>query len=490
MDRILCGIETEYGLDVAGRGAEDQVDNSGALVRSYAGGRFSGWDYRAESPRQDLRGFVKQLEFDPRDAVFDAGRSRGPYHEVRSDQILVNGARLYNDHGHPEYATPESFSVREAARHDKAGELAVLLAGREYERKTGLQARLYKNNTDFHGASYGTHESYLAPRDLGFERLYRAVTPILVARILLCGAGKVGSESGPSADFQMSQRADFFTERASIDTLFRRPIFNTRDEPHADRNQWIRLHVISGDANMLEAATARKLALVKLALLLELDGAAPKWDLRDPVAAASLISRSIDSDAKVDLQGGSWTTAQNILESYLDAAEARLALDDELTMIVAECRQLLDDHHSNPERFSRSVDWAAKRTILDLFRQEEGLAWRDPHMQALDLAYTALDPEEGLLPMLAQEGMIDPQPTSADLLPLLDLEGAPNTRARARGAAVARLGSILHTASWGSVVFRDGGELVEVQLPPDRTYSDAFLGVESGEDFLRCVQES
>jgi proteasome accessory factor A len=490
MIRIPCGIETEYGLDVEGRGAEDQIDDSMTLVRSYAGERFFGWDYRAESPRQDLRGFVTQLSFDPKDAVFDAGKSRGPDQEVRSDQILPNGARFYNDHGHPEYATPECFSVREAARHDKAGEIVVARAADEFSRSTGRRARIFKNNTDFHGASYGTHESYLVPRELGFDRLSRAVIPVLVARTLLCGAGKVGAESGGKIDFQMSQRADFFTEAASIDTLFRRPIFNTRDEPHADRNQWIRLHVISGDANMMVGATARKLALVKLCLLLELEGGLPEWKLKSPVAAIVAVSRGIEGDPKIDLEGGSWTTARHIIEGLLDAAEERLELDEELQDITSECRGLLEDRAEDPEAFSRKVDWAAKRSILDMFREEEGIAWTDPHMQALDLAYTSLDPEEGLFPMMADEAMVDPQPTESELVKLLTVEGAPDTRARARGAAVHRLRDRLHTASWGSVVFRDGDELVEAQLPPDRAYSEAFLSVESVEDFLRCVQES
>src|SRR5436309_15862199 len=105
---ILAGIETEYGLLVEGRGAEDQIEDSHAVVRSHPDHCFVGWDYRFESPRADLRGFVqKSLNFDPEDAKFDAGRARGADMEVRSDRVLPNGARLYNDHGHPEYSTPE-----------------------------------------------------------------------------------------------------------------------------------------------------------------------------------------------------------------------------------------------------------------------------------------------------------------------------------------------------------------------------------------------
>src|SRR5207253_1479823 len=165
-------------------------------------------------------------------AKFDTGRRHASDREVRSDRVLPNGARLYNDHGHPEYSTPECLSLSELAMHDKAGEIAVLRAAKAYQESSGLQAQIYKNNTDFHGASYGTHENYLVPRAVGYEKLFKAITPMLIARQILCGAGKVGSESGSPARYQLSQRADFFTEPSSVDTLYRRPVFNTRDEPH------------------------------------------------------------------------------------------------------------------------------------------------------------------------------------------------------------------------------------------------------------------
>ena len=145
--KILAGLETEYGLYLEGRGAEDQIDDSMALVRDYPGECFSGWDYRYESPRADLRGFrLDRLAFDPEDAKFDKGRAHGTDHEVRSDRVLPNGARFYNDHGHPEYSTPECWSLDELAMHDCAGQIAVLQAARAYSENSGRTARIYKNN--------------------------------------------------------------------------------------------------------------------------------------------------------------------------------------------------------------------------------------------------------------------------------------------------------------------------------------------------------
>ena len=75
-----------------------------------------------------MRGFhVDKLNYDPEDAKFDDPQRKPlPVEEERADRVLVNGARLYNDHGHPEYATPECASLLDLVTHDKAGERIVL----------------------------------------------------------------------------------------------------------------------------------------------------------------------------------------------------------------------------------------------------------------------------------------------------------------------------------------------------------------------------
>lgn len=467
---ILAGIETEYGLLVEGRGAEDQVDDSMALVRGYPGECLAVWDYRYESPRADLRGFrLDRLAYDPEDAKFDRGRSHGKDQDVRSDRILPNGARFYNDHGHPEYSTPECLSLQELALHDCAGQIVVLRAARAFAEQTGKEVRVYKNNTDFHGASYGTHEGYLVPREVGFERLFKDLMPMLIARQILTGAGKVGAESGRSATYQLSQRADFFMEAANAETLYRRPIFNTRDEPHGDPAKWIRLHVICGDANMIPSCSARKVGLVQLALHLCEAGTAPVWKIPDPVRAFQSISRDESHEFRVELDGRSWTNAYEILESYFAAAERTLDLDAELCDLIASCRRLLEDLRGDFGRFRRHVDWAAKRAMLEHFMEEEGTDWRDPSLVSFDLEYHNVDPEEGLHAALVQMGEVEPDPEPEALLARLEGVREP-TRALARGLAVHRFRDQIETASWRSIVFRVEGEPVEVELPPNAEF--------------------
>ncbi len=470
MRRILAGIETEYGLLVEGRDAHDQVDDSMALVRGYPGECHFGWDYQYESPRADLRGFkLPHLAFDPEDARFDEGRTYGEAHDVRSDRVLPNGARFYNDHGHPEYATPECESIFELAKHDCAGEKVVLRAAKALASATGREVRVYKNNTDFHGASYGTHESYLVPRQLGFERLFRDVLPMMVVRQVLVGAGKLGAEKGASAGYQLSQRADFLSEPANAETLYRRPIFNTRDEPHSDANRFIRLHVICGDANMISEATARKAGLMKLALALCEQGDAPLWAFRDPVRAFQAISRDETHRFAIELEKRSWTTAGEILESYFSSAERFLDLDEEMKWVIDSSRALLDQLSRDFNEFSRHVDWAAKYAMLSQFVEQEGCPWNDPSLRSFDLEYHNVDPEEGLHAALVEMGSCVENPTD-DLLEDSLESVHEGTRALARSIAVKRFGAELKGVCWRTLTFNVNGVPVELDLPPNGQY--------------------
>ena len=490
MKRILAGIETEYGLLVEGRGAENQIDDAQALVRAYPGPCFVGWDYRYESPRADLRGFTqKALKFDPEDAKFDVGRARSADSEIRSDRVLPNGARLYNDHGHPEYSTPECLSLYELALHDKAGELAILRAARAYSEGSGREVWIYKNNTDFHGASYGTHENYLVPRSLGFENLYAAVTPMLIARQILCGAGKVGSETGGAARYQLSQRADFFTESASVDTLYRRPVFNTRDEPHANPADWIRLHVIAGDANMMPSCTSRKVGLIKIALELCKRNETPKWDIPDPMRAFRDVSRDEKREYRVELRGKNWTTAYDILDSYLCAYDSVFDEDEsdpELRHVVLECRALAEKLRTGAD-VSHDIDWAAKQALLAQYVDSENVAWDDPSLRSFDLEYCNIDPENGLFAALAEMGSVAPLPSTEELEARLRQVFEP-TRALARGLAVSKFGDRLMGASWTSLTFRGGYDPLEVLLPPDREYGSQLEATESVESFIDNIR--
>lgn len=486
---ILSGIETEYGFTVSNRGVETQVDDATRFVSAYPGPAWKGWDYALESPRSDLRGFVlDRLEVDPVDARLDQNRQPTDVIQLRADRILTNGARFYNDHGHPEYATPECFGLQELVLHDKAGERVVLEAARQLSEQLGEDVQVYKNNTDFHGSSYGTHESYLAPRELGFAGLFPALLPMLIVRQVLTGAGKVGYESGAKCNYQMSVRADHFVEPANAETLWRRPIFNTRDEPHARRQDWIRVHVISGDANMIPSATFRKAGLVKIAILLAQKGTAPKWEINDPVATFQMISRSaLTGLPPIGLAKRNWTTIEEIYESYFTAAEQTLELDTELQSVIDECRLLLTDLNRSRELSRQKIDWVAKQHVLEQVMEMENYGWDSPELKSYDLMYHNVDPDEGLYFSLAEMNAAESYPSIPEVLDRLS--GNPEgSRARARAIAVEKHSQYLKSAGWQRLVFDVDGKQEIVELDPAVHYSAELSDLSDVRMFIQCLK--
>ncbi|MEM1332106.1 MAG: proteasome accessory factor PafA2 family protein, partial [Actinomycetota bacterium] len=272
----VCGIETEYGILV--RGADNNpVSASSLLINAYvsslnrARGRI-GWDFEDEQPTNDARGFSLDDAFAP---------------EVETtlvNAVLTNGARFYVDHAHPEISIPEVRTAREAVVWDRAADeiiRAAMVAARGVL-ADGADVVVHKNNSDGKGNSYGCHENYLVSRETPFGRLSQQITPHFVTRQIFCGAGKVGCElpGRPDDDvpYQLSQRADFFEEEVGLETTLKRPIVNTRDEPHADPQEYRRLHVIVGDANMSEIATYLKVGTTSIVLsMIEDDELGDDW---------------------------------------------------------------------------------------------------------------------------------------------------------------------------------------------------------------------
>ena len=240
----ILGIETEYGISV-GAPDVDPITTSTLLVNAYASQlrHHIGWDFHDESPGRDARGAPK-------------ADSLAPLVETHlANAVLTNGARFYVDHAHPEYSSPECASPLEGVLYDVAGEhvlrWAMEAAQNRYPESPPIV--VYKNNSDSKGNSYGCHENYLMDRTVAFADVIEAMVPHLVTRQLYCGAGKVGAETSvfkKPPTFQISQRAEFFEEVVGLETTLKRPIVNTRDEPHADPQRFRRLHVIIGDANM------------------------------------------------------------------------------------------------------------------------------------------------------------------------------------------------------------------------------------------------
>jgi proteasome accessory factor A len=225
-----------------------------------------------------------------------------------TNTYLTNGSRLYLDVGsHPEYATAEARTPRDAVAQDAAGEhimrgLAKSARTRLAEEleEPALALHVYKNNVDAAGNSFGCHENYLLRRAVPLKRVEQALIPFLSTRLVWAGAGRVvekdaaagssdgsagsagseesvgsagsagstGSSGSTERDFgyEIAQRAGVLDEAVSSATTRVRPMINTRDEPHANPDQFRRLHVIVGDSNRSQTSTWLRLATTHLVL--------------------------------------------------------------------------------------------------------------------------------------------------------------------------------------------------------------------------------
>ena len=289
----IMGLETEFGISVPGQPMPNAMVTSSQIVNAYAYLISHGttskarWDYDEESPLRDARGF-------------DMSRSEADASQLTDEDlglanvILPNGARLYVDHAHPEYSTPEVTNPRDAVLWDRAGvNVMNTAADAAAAAPGGERILLYKNNTDNKGASYGCHENYLMRRTTPFADVVRHLTPFFISRQVFTGAGRLGiGQEGETSAFQLSQRADFFEVEVGLETTLKRPIINTRDEPHADPEKYRRLHVIVGDANMSDTATFLKMGTTAIVLGMIEDGYLDTFDAMpvDPVREMHQVS--------------------------------------------------------------------------------------------------------------------------------------------------------------------------------------------------------
>jgi proteasome accessory factor A len=473
MKRVF-GLETEYGITVDGMVDVDVVRESIAIVRCYTEqGAYMKWDYAGEDPHQDARGFrAEELQQDTDEAsYYELDKHRNlSFAEIKSDLVLSNGARFYNDHAHPEYSTPECATLKDLVAQDKAGErvLEHCMKRRNARLPVGQTCRLYKNNTDFQGHSYGCHDNFLMRRDVPWERIVRDIVPFLVTRQLFAGAGKMGvegeDERGRPGVYQLAQRSDFFEVLTSIDTMNRRPIVNTRDEPHADTGLYRRFHIIVGDANMSEWATAMKIGTTALALELIEKHHAPQLALADPISATRYLSRDQTWKWILTREGGGAVGALDIQSEWLAAAQQHCDRTADTEWVLAEWQEVLDDLARDPMRTRDRCDWAAKRFLLDTFREAEGLTWTDPWLQSLDLAYHDVALDRGLYYELVRDGHMRRVVTEEEIRRAIFMP-PEGTRAYFRGRAVAKFDKDIASLQWDAVHFGDDGTSFTVELP-------------------------
>jgi proteasome accessory factor A len=455
----IFGIETEYGIVLRGSGESNPIAASSVLINAYVSelqresGKV-GWDFEDESPGNDARGYAREGAMAPEVET----------HLVNA--VLTNGARYYVDHAHPEFSTPECADALEAVLYDKAGEV-ILARSMEAAARTlpnGQGIVVYKNNSDRKGNSYGTHENYLMDRSVPFGRIVQHVMPHFVTRQIYTGAGKVGTEAPNAGDvpFQLTQRADFFEEEVGLETTLKRPIVNTRDEPHCDAQKYRRLHVIVGDANLAEVSTFLKVGVTALVLCMIEDDWYGERDftLAAPVQAMRKVSYDMDLTLALELATGRSMTALEIQWEHLDLAR-KYAEDRGLEAvgedvgkdILRRWEHVLTALETDPMSLANQLDWVAKYQLLDAYRDRHGLDWNSPRLAAMDLQYHDVRPEKSLFARLPMERLTtDAQVDEATHEP------PRRTRAYFRGKCLQKWASAIAAANWDSMVFDLGGD--------------------------------
>ncbi|MCR1160085.1 proteasome accessory factor PafA2 [Paenarthrobacter sp. UW852] len=500
----VMGSETEYGIHAPSAPGANATMMSARIIQAYAtvtrqraaGGAETRWDYTDEEPLHDARGWTldraaadpSQLTDQP--PVLDAEAVALAYgrQELELDgadesgsllmnMVLGNGARLYVDHAHPEYSSPEVTNPRDAVAWDAAGDLVALATVRKVAADTSLPPiNLYKNNTDNKSVSYGSHENYLMPRSVPFGDIIRGLTPFFVSRQAICGAGRVGlGQDSSTPGYQISQRADFFEAEVGLETTIRRPIINTRDEPHATADKYRRLHVIIGDANLSQASNYLKFGTTAMVLSLIEAGQAPRIEVHEPVQALQSVSHDTTLTATVRLVDGRRVTALDLQWMYYEAA-SKLAQetgvsdsvsgDGHTHGVLSQWESTLTTLGTDLDAAASSVEWVAKKSLLEGYRNRDGLAWDDARLGLVDLQWADIRPEKGLYYRLLSRDRMARIVDDGDIARAVS-EPPSDTRAYFRGRCVTKYGKDVVGASWDSVIFDVPG-LGKLQRVPTR----------------------
>lgn len=487
-DALARELLFEYARDAAGRGepaCEHVPAAEGRVMELGAGTRF---DYSGELPTRDARdGADHELPPEartneeagaaltgvPRRWVKRVNAFESHYYRGSATHA-VNGARLYVDHTHPEYASPEALGPREAVVYDRAGDLLMHRAETALSRKRGTRVQVLKNNTDGKGAAWGAHENYAVRRDVDWDLLTAVLLPFLVTRQVIGGSGRVGiGQHGERPGFQIFQRADFVEQEVSLYTTRERPIVNTRDEAHADPVTWRRLHVITADSSVMAVTSLLRMgSTAALLSLVEADperarALAERLAFADPVTALRAFSHDPTLHVRCELSAGGSASALEVQRAFLD--EIRNAtgqtVDAETAEVLALWGEALDALEEGPTHAAPLVQWCAKLMVLEHLRSRYGCTWDDPRILAADLRFSAIDPATCLAGALERNGTVRRILDDGEVAAAV--EAAPaDTRAGGRAAFFRAFPDRVWAAGWTSLVVDTGSKhLLRVTLP-------------------------
>ena len=468
----LCGIENEYGFAIYDENwkqveeRKDYIETAYRFVAAYLKRQEAiNYDLSKESRRQSA-----ELEEQTEEETLLERMHRMLFGSLgrKADGFLVNGGRFYLDGEHPEYSTPECLNPLDLVAYDKASELVMAEAANLFMNQlAGNKFRLVlrKNNSDGEGHSYGCHLNVLLSRKLvsnreNFRYLVTNYLPFQIARMILIGGGKLGSENKrPDCSFQISQRADFFEKVTSVNTVENRGIFNLRDEPHGDEKKYFRLHDISTDSLMCEQAIFLKVALSQVVLaMIEDRFLNDNLFPENPVEAMNQVSRDLNFKDRILLENGKKLTGLEILRHYLLKAKEYLSnnsLGNEQDMAVDQALEMLDQLERDPVLTFGKLDWTTAKAIVES-RPDQAKKNLNGFRQIYPAGHYGLWVNRGKIHRILTDEVI----RRAKVNPPL------NTRAYLRSEIIKKFGPSINFMSWSSISIGSGNDLKSLDLDP------------------------
>lgn len=410
---------------------------------------------------------------------------------------MTNGGCSYIDSDHLEICNPETTNAWDWL----AAYYAHLMLVREAQVRASaslreeLSLQVLVCNSDGKGNSFGSHLNFLMTRRAWLNIFERKMHYLLwlagyqASSVIISGLGKVGSEHGrPPIDYQLSQRADFFEEIVSFDTMFHRPIINSRDESHCyPVAQFGRYHHISSDANLCPIANILKVGILQIILAMieaESDLICSSVIPAAPLDAWLTFSRDPSIEATSRTIDGAIVSALDMQRRFFDAAaqfceaggcEGIVPRADEIVALWGETLDMFAER--DWDRLAGRLDWVLKKRLLEeVFDANPGISWRSPEAKYLDLMYGNLAADEGIFWPCLDEGFVE-QPVDAEAIERYKTMPPEDTRAYTRGNVIRLRGDYkIDHANWDSVTIR-------YNLSPGRDGAHGHFGGSHGRVF-------
>jgi len=131
--------------------------------------------------------------------------------------------------------------------------------------------------------------------------------------------------------------------------------------------------------------------------------------------------------------------------------------------VLLRWEDVLNKLERDPRLLVHSLDWVAKRHLIESYMGRKGCGWDDPRVKLMDLQYHDVRPEKGLFYTLERSQLIE-RIVDEEEIQRAEFHPPTGTRAYFRGRCVSKFAKSLYGASWTSVLF-DAGDTTIKKVP-------------------------